>query len=78
MKHLPLPDEVRFLDVAGSEYYICWEDVTVGASFFLPTTATPKQVLHSARFAAKHFDIILDARPRVERGLYGIRVWRTA
>ena len=73
----PLPSEVRVLDVFGARYYIVWEEVTVGASFFLPTTATAGQVLRALRPAAKHFDWEFAAHPRCEFGRYGVRVWRT-
>ena len=73
-----LPDDVRYLEVGGTTFCVIWEELGVGSSFFLPTTATVAQVKSALRPGAKYFNVELDASPRVERGLYGIRVWRLA
>jgi hypothetical protein len=71
-----LPDEIRVLNIWGAEYYIPWEGMRVGASFFVPTTALVSQVRPQLRKIAAHFDWGLEARQRCEFGRYGIRVWR--
>lgn len=53
-----------------------WEKLLVGASFFLPTTATPAQVREALQPAARFLKIRLDVRSRCEYGRYGARVWR--
>jgi hypothetical protein len=72
-----LPHEVEVLNIFGAEYFIDWPRVSRGASFFIPTTATPKQVLAALKPAAKHFNFQFEARARCEYELYGVRVWRT-
>jgi hypothetical protein len=71
-----IPDEVRVVDIFGAQYFIPWEEVTVGSSFFLPTTATAKQVRESLAPAAAYFQARFETRARREFGLYGVRVWR--
>lgn len=63
-------------NVLGVDYYVDWRQVSRGASFFIPTTATAAQVLAALRPAAKALDIELVARQRREYGMYGVRVWR--
>lgn len=72
-----LPDDIRVLNVLGAEYFIEWERLKVGASFFLPTTATAKQVSVALRPAAEHLNFQLVTRQRREFGVFGVRVWRT-
>jgi hypothetical protein len=67
----------RVLELWGLEYYIMWEKMRVGSSFFLPTTATAGQVLKALRPVAKELDWTFAAHPRCEFGRYGVRVWRT-
>jgi hypothetical protein len=73
----PVPDHVRVLNVFGAEYYILWEELPKGGSFFIPTTATAEQVAKALRRAESYFGIELTVRSRCERGVYGARVWRT-
>lgn len=76
--HYPmLPHEVEVLNIFGADYFIDWPRVSRGASFFIPTTATPKQVLAALKPAAKHFNFQFEARARCEYEMYGVRVWRT-
>jgi len=77
MKTDPLPDHIRVLNVFGAEYYIPWEELPRGGSFFLPTTATPKQVYAALKPMEKHLQIELEVRARREYGVLGVRVWRT-
>lgn len=73
----PIPDYIRVLNVFGAEYYIPWEELTIGSSFFLPTTAVASQVKKSLRPAERYFDWVLEVRQRCEFGRFGVRVWRT-
>lgn len=72
-----LPKGIDVFEVFGAEYYVDWSRVTRGASFFVPTTATPAQVLRALGPAKRALKIDLVARPRCEYGVYGVRVWRT-
>jgi hypothetical protein len=53
-----------------------WEKLLVGASFFLPTTATPVQVREALQPATRFLKIQVEVRSRCEYGRYGARVWR--
>lgn len=70
----PVPPEVIILHGVG--YFVRWGDLTVGASFFLPTTATVKQVKEALRDAERYYDYRFAVHTRVEYGRYGARVWR--
>jgi hypothetical protein len=76
MRADPLPSEIRVLTLFGAEYYIPWEELPRGGSFFIPTTATPKQVYIALIPAEKYLDMELEVRSRCEFGRYGARVWR--
>jgi hypothetical protein len=71
------PPSLDFFDVLGTEYCVDWRLMTRGASFFIPTTATPGQVSKSLREVRKALDIDLVVKPRREFGIYGMRIWRT-
>jgi len=71
-----MPDDVRVLSLCGAEYFIQWERFDLGASFFLPTTATPVQARDAIRKALKYFKIRVEIRSRCEYGRYGVRIWR--
>lgn len=73
-----IPDEFRFVYLYGVPYYIVWEELHPGGSFFLKTTASAAEVRAAVREHAKHFNIVLKAHPRCEFGYYGVRVWRVA
>lgn len=75
-RRLAIPDEIRVLRILGADYFIPWEDVRVGCSFFLPTTATEKQVADLLGYYEQYFDIDLAVANRVEYGRYGVRIWR--
>lgn len=68
----------RVVDLLGVEHFVDWERVQVGASFFLPTIATPKQVEDVLAPITRHLGIKTAVRTRVEYGRYGARVWRTS
>lgn len=71
-----LPDDVRILTILGAEYFIPWEDLRKGGSFFLPTTATESQVAELLEPAERYLNISLAVANRVEYGRYGVRIWR--
>lgn len=64
------------MEVAGVEYFVYWDALHVGASFFIPTVATPDQVRAALKPVAAKLDMRFEVRPRVEYGRYGSRVWR--
>ncbi|MEN6303694.1 MAG: hypothetical protein ABFD96_13270 [Armatimonadia bacterium] len=68
---------LEVFDIFGAEYYVDWRRVTRGASFFLPTTATARQVRKILTPICKELDIEVTVRQRCEYGMYGVRVWRT-
>lgn len=69
-------DEVRLFTLHGVDYFILWEQLEIGASFFLPTTATQLQAFTALRPYARYLGIELQVRNRCEYGRYGVRVWR--
>lgn len=71
-----VPDNIRVLTLGGVEYFVHWEKLEVGASFFLPTTATPVQVRAAIAPASKFFKLKFEVRSRCEYGRYGARIWR--
>lgn len=75
-KREPRPDDLEVIHLKGVDYFVDWSKVPLGASFFLPTVATPAQVRAALRDAEKHLEIKLTVRTRVEYGRYGARVWR--
>lgn len=73
---VPLPDHLRVLSLHGVEYFMQWEKLLVGSSFFVPTTATPMQVRAALLPVSRFFRIRFEVRSRCEYGRYGARVWR--
>lgn len=71
-----IPDEIRFLDLYGVLYYIPWEEVHPGCSFFLKTPASVKDIRKELTRAGNYLNMRLRAVQRVEFGYYGARVWR--
>jgi len=67
---------MRVLTLYGVEYFIRWERLEVGNSFFIPTTATPMQVRDALLPAIRFLKIQIEVRARCEYGRYGVRVWR--
>lgn len=73
----PTPfEDVRLFTLLGVDYFVVWDRLSIGASFFLPTTATPAQALKALQPYARHLKISLQTRSRCEYGRYGVRVWR--
>ena len=73
----PQPPEVpETFTLHGVEYFLDWRTLEPGHSFFIPTTATPKQVKEVLKVAYKDLPYTFDLRTRCEYGRYGVRVWR--
>ena len=68
--------DYRVVVLHGVEYFVFWEQMIPGASFFLPTTATTLQVKDAIRDAVKFYGYRVELRTRREYGRYGVRVWR--
>jgi hypothetical protein len=73
-KHL-LPD-IRVLTIHDVDYFVDWSKLPVGASFFLPTVASPKQVTEALKPFTQKLDYEFEVHARCEYGRYGARVWR--
>lgn len=71
-----LPDEIRFLTIHGVRYWIPWERMLPGDSFFIKTAANAKLVTPLLNPAEAYFNYVLVAATRCEFGYYGVRVWR--
>lgn len=72
----PIFEDVRLFTLLGVDYFILWDHLSIGASFFLPTTATQAQALKALQPYARHLGIKLQTRNRCEYERYGVRVWR--
>jgi hypothetical protein len=77
MPRQPLPDDVRVLQVGPFDYFIEWEELARGSSFFIPCVARLADVEAALAPARAHFDFGLIVRPRREHGMAGFRIWRT-
>lgn len=77
-KSKPVPETIppEVVTLHGVDYFVRWKDLTVGASFFMPTTGTAKQVKEALREAERYYQYQLVVHTRVEYGRYGARVWR--
>jgi hypothetical protein len=73
-----LPDEIRFLTINDVRYWVPWERMLPGDSFFLKTAASDKQVAPLLSPAESYFGYVLFASTRCEFGYYGVRVWRVS
>lgn len=60
----------------GVEYFLDWRTLEPGNSFFIPTTATLKQVKAVLKESYKDLPYVFELRTRCEYGRYGVRVWR--
>lgn len=73
----PLPEpDLRVVTVGGVDYFIYWEQLNVGHSFFMPTLLSARDVMRDLRPIARKLKIQLEVRNRYEYGVYGARVWR--
>lgn len=66
------------IHVFGIPYFISWDRVLPGCSFFLKTTASASEVKRVLRPYARRCNYELEAQNRCEFGYYGVRVWRLA
>jgi len=60
----------------GVDYFLDWRSLERGNSFFIPTTATSKQVKAVLKATYRHLPYTFELRTRCEYGRYGVRVWR--
>mgnify|MGYP000143742304 CR=1 FL=1 len=70
---LEQPDTVT---IRGVDYFIYWNKMAPGCSFFLPTTVSAAEVMQALRPFAYRMKMRLRAHNRCEYGRYGVRVWR--
>lgn len=70
------PDNIRFINIYGVQYYIPWEYMNIGSSVFLKTTAHERYIKNQLMKISAHYGIELAAANRCEYGYYGIRIWR--
>ena len=75
---MPPSEEAPILQVFGAEYLVDWPAMARGSSVFLPTTATPAQVVEELKPIAAFYDYLFEVRARCEFDRFGVRVWRTS
>lgn len=68
--------ESPVIHLAGVDYVVHWDALTIGASFFLPTIATTAQVVAALEPVEQAVTMTFAVHTRVEYGRYGARVWR--
>ena len=69
-------EDINVFPFSGVTFYIMWDRLTQGSSFFLPTTAQAEDVHKALRPYTRWLRIRIETRNRCEYGLYGVRVWR--
>jgi hypothetical protein len=64
------------IDADGAKIYVDWTQLHVGASFFVPCikTVETKRIIHQM---AKRIKATVVIEERIEKGMWGVRVWRT-
>lgn len=62
--------------IGPAEYFVYWDKLNVGHSFFMPTLLPAKDIARALRPIEKKLKILLEVRTRCEYGAYGVRVWR--
>ena len=72
----PAPEIPEVFTLYGVEYFLDWRKLEPGTSFFIPTTATPKQVKYVLKEVYKALPYVFELHTRCEYGRYGVRVWR--
>lgn len=73
----PQPPEIpEVFTLYGVDYYLDWRKLEPGNSFFIPTTATPKQVKDILKEVYSALPYTFEIHARCEYGRYGVRVWR--
>jgi len=72
------PSDPSVFVIQGVSYYIDWDELEPGCSFFVKTAATANQVVTALRQVTRHLPYVLAVHNRCEYGYYGVRVWRLA
>ena len=72
----PPKPEPPIIHLTGVDYFVHWDALQIGASFFLPTIATTAQVLEVLAPIEEALTMTFAVHTRVEYGRYGTRVWR--
>ena len=72
----PAPEIPEVFTLYGVDYYLDWRKLEPGNSFFIPTTATPKQVKDILKEVYSALPYTFEIHARCEYGRYGVRVWR--
>ena len=70
------PPEHPVIHLVGVDYFVYWDALPIGASFFLPTIATRAQVAAALQPVEHALSMSFAIHTRVEYGRYGARVWR--
>jgi hypothetical protein len=70
------PEVPEVFTLYGVDYFLDWRKLEPGNSFFIPTTATPKQVKAVLKEAYADLPYTFELHARCEYGRYGVRVWR--
>lgn len=70
------PPEIPVIHLVGVDYFVPWDALTIGASFFLPTIATAAQVAEALEPIEQELTMTFAVHTRVEYGRHGARVWR--
>lgn len=70
------PPEHPVIHITGVDYFVYWDALPVGASFFLPSIATTAQVVAALEPVEQALNMTFAVHTRVEYGRYGTRVWR--
>jgi hypothetical protein len=66
------------MNLFGIEYCMLWENLKIGSSVFIKTTADYWAATTYLKKVEEYFNIALDCRPRHEFGCFGLRIWRVA
>lgn len=72
----PPPPEPPIIHLLGVDYFVFWDALPIGASFFLPSIATTAQVVEALAPVEEATTMTFAVHTRVEYGRYGTRVWR--
>lgn len=64
------------LVIDGVVYLVDWEALVPGASFFIPTLATPPTIQKALRPHVVRTGYELAVASRCEHDIYGARIWR--
>lgn len=64
--------------IAGITYYLEWDKLNIGGSFFLPCLSPARAVQGALTKHTRKAAIKLHTQNRCEYGRYGVRVWRIA